>query len=301
MDHSSLPLIRVIPELTKALKQSPEVQFQVCNPDLGLGLYAGETLEVQGETLIHRPLQVWMDLADRLNCHFLTPQPAGHKITLRFRKRAEQKRDRTPSVDQEKYGAASAFQRIHKLEEPIFLLDALEALKSLSLPEGARILDLGVNSGKELQLFELAYPDLHQTFEVVGLDHSETALELAKNSFPQHHYLLADINQLPAGLGSFDLIFSIATLQSANIQIEPVFRSLLRHLRPQGAWVLAFPNSRCLAGEVSYGARMLNYRDPELSLMLKDVLFFKRYFQKHRYSVRITGKYDIFVTAKPVP
>ncbi|GGJ46466.1 methyltransferase type 12 [Deinococcus roseus] len=266
------------------------------NPDLAPGFYAGEQVVIGENTYLHHPLRVWLDLADRLECYMRVPERADPLLSITFQKKEPRKRDRTPSGDTEKYGAESEFQRIHKLEEPYFLLDMLEALRSLKLPSDARILDLGVNSGEELHLLDLAYPQ--NTFEVLGIDHSESALELAKSRFPGYLFLAADINALPADLGQFDLILSIGTLQSANIEVEPVFRRLLKHVKPAGHWILVFPNCRYSAGEISYGARMVNYRDPELSLLFKDVTFFRRYFQKHRYTTTITGKYEVVVTAR---
>lgn len=293
---SSTPLFLAISQLADQLDRRSSVTFRVLNPDPFLGHYAGEELLIGENTYLFHPLRVWMDLADRLDCYLLTPVKEGAFLSLTFQKKAAKQRDRTQSSNTEKYGAQSEFQRIHKLEEPCFLLDAIQALQSLNLPADARILDLGVNSGEELQLLDLACPE-HQ-FEVLGLDHSESALELARQRFPQHRFQVADINRLPEDLGQFDLILSIGTLQSANIEVEPVFRRLLKHVKPEGNWILAFPNSRYSGGEVSYGARMVNYRDPELSLLFKDVAFFRRYFQKHRYAVNVTGKYYILVTAR---
>ncbi|GEM48519.1 methyltransferase type 12 [Deinococcus cellulosilyticus NBRC 106333 = KACC 11606] len=270
--------------------------FRVLDPDPYLGHYAGEELEIGGQTFLFHPLRVWMDLADRLDCHMRVPERDGPFLKITFQKKETRQRDRTLSSNTEKYGAQSEFQRIHKLEEPYFLLDAIQALRSLDLPAEARILDLGVNSGEELRLLDLAYPGNH--FEVLGLDHSESALNIARGRFPQHRFQVADINALPEDLGTFDLILSIGTLQSANIEVEPVFRRLLKHIKLGGHWLLAFPNSRYSGGEISYGARMVNYREPELSLLFKDVAFFRRYFQKHRYSVNVTGKYYILVTAR---
>ncbi|WP_034343390.1 class I SAM-dependent methyltransferase [Deinococcus misasensis] len=296
MIFGSEPLFQVISEIQNKLLEAEKVSFQVLDPDPFLGHYAGETVKIGETPYLYHPLRVWMDLADRLDCHMQVPEKHPPFMKVTFQRRKSRGRDRTPSADPEKYGAHTEFQRIHKLAEPCFVLDALQALQSLNLPDGARVLDLGVNTAEELHLLNWAYPE--HTFEVLGIDHSESALQVARERFPEHQFRVADINHLPEDLGQFDLILSIGTLQSANIEVEAVFRRLLKHIKGGGHWLLGFPNCRYVDGEVSYGARMVNYRDPELSLLFKDVAFFRRYFQKHRYHVNVTGKYDMLVTAR---
>ena len=79
-------------------------------------------------------------------------------------------------------------------------------------------------------------------------------------------------------------------------------RDLLRNLvqnrlTERGALILGFPNSRYVDGEVVYGARMKNFRQAELSLLVKDLAFYKKYLQQHKFKVFITGKYDLLITA----
>ena len=64
-----------------------------------------------------------------------------------------------------------------------------------------------------------------------------------------------------------------------------------------GALLLSLPNSRYVDGEQLYGARMRNFSQPELSLLVKDLAFYRRYLQQHRRQVFITGKREILVTA----
>ena len=79
-----------------------------------------------------------------------------------------------------------------------------------------------------------------------------------------------------------------------------MFRALVReHLLDGGAFILGFPNCRYEAGDVVYGARMKNYREPDLSLLVKDLAYYRRYFQRHEYKVFVTGKYEVLLTAFP--
>ncbi|UCH26114.1 MAG: class I SAM-dependent methyltransferase [Trueperaceae bacterium] len=283
------------------------VSIAVPHPELGRGLYPGETTLHQGVLLRHRPLRVWLDLADRLGCRLSLPRAVSDThIRLDFEPLDP---DRSwhdhQSVDAtEKYGAGSVFQRIDKLEEASFLLDLLEALERVRLQPADRVLDLGVNSGGELAVFDLLDTALSSSLSFVGVDHSRTALALARERFPSktHTFLEADLNDLDElELGRFDLVISIGTLQSPGIDDRALLRSLVqRHLVTDGSLILGFPNSRYLDGELLYGAKMKNFSQPELSLLVKDLAFYRKYLHQHKFKVLLTGKYDLFVTAVPV-
>src|SRR5688572_27036853 len=102
-----------------------ELAFCVLDPDLGRGRYAGEHVEHAGERHVHRPLRAWLDLAERLELRLRTPV-ADHDglIRLRFERLDRDKRwqadhDVAPAA-RERYGAASGYARIAKLEDPGF-------------------------------------------------------------------------------------------------------------------------------------------------------------------------------------
>ncbi|HEY0190955.1 MAG TPA: class I SAM-dependent methyltransferase, partial [Kofleriaceae bacterium] len=157
-----------------------------------------------------------------------------------------------------------------------------------------RVLDLGVNTGDELRLIERAAPGAHG----VGVDHSASALAEARRRFPTFEFREADLGALAGlGLGRFDLVISLNTLQSAGIDDRAVLRQVVQdHLAPGGAVILGLPNSRYAGGEVSYGARMKNFREPELGLLIKDVAFYRKYLQQHDRQVFVTGKHYLLVT-----
>ncbi len=219
------------------------------------------------------------------------------ELTLR---RHDARAERTRDRHDERYGAHSEFQRVDKLEEPTFVQDALEALGRVPLAPGARVLHVGVGSGNELRLLDLAYPG--HALDVVGIDVSASALDLARTRFPRARFERVDANDLPdASLGRFDLIVCLSVLQSPGVDLDPVLRALRReHLAPGGSLLLGFPNGRYEGGRLTYGARLVNFRRPDLSLLVRDVAHVRRHLQKHDFRVFVTGRYEVLVTAVPV-
>ena len=275
---------------------APVITFDVLDPDLGRGRYAGELVEHAGESYRHRPLRVWVDLAERLGMRLLTPRARSPIIELRFERLDPDARLVTDDEldPTERYGAGSAFARISKLEDPGFVIDLREALARTNLPEHPSILDLGVNTGDELALIQREVP----AARFVGIDHSASAIAVARERFPAAELHVADLSSLPAlGLGRFDLVVSIGTLQSPGIDDRELVRRVVQeHLAPAGSVIFGFPNCRYGDGELEHGTRMLNYRQPELGLLVKDVAFYRKYLQQHGRRVFVTGKHYVFVT-----
>ena len=285
------PLSRILPAVRAALAGTGEVTFTVPDPDVGLGLYAGE-VTAQG---IHRPWQTWADLADLLGAHLLTPERVGEgRVCVRLRRYAN-----TPAPDAEGYGAAGDWGRVDKLEDPVFLFTLVEALRRVNPPAGGRVLALGVNAARELDALALAFPQ--RTFEMVGLDLDETALAVARRRHPQATFQVLDVTRLPApDLGRFDLVLALSLLQSPGIRQDVLLAALRRHhLTPTGGLILGFPNARYRDGFLSYGARLRNFARPDLSLLTADVTAARRGLQKHGFKVFVTGKYEVLVTAIP--
>ncbi len=306
----SLPVFRresmleVLAFVEHALATDDTVSFCVLDPDLGRGHYAGEQIEHAGERHVHRPLRVWLDLAERLGLRLRTPRAGAEGlIELRFERLARDAdlRKGSPEGDdaRERYGAASGYARIAKLEDAGFVIDLREAVQRARLGAAPRVLDLGVNTGDELAVIARHAPDL----QVVGVDHSSSALAVARSRFPGHRFLEADLGQLATlGLGVFDLVISLNTLQSPGVDDREVLRRIVQHhLAPGGAVILGLPNVRYLDGEPSYGARMKNFRQPELGLLIKDLAFYRKYLQQHGRQVFVTGKHTVLVTGVVSP
>ncbi|WP_426750524.1 class I SAM-dependent methyltransferase [Myxococcus sp. Y35] len=280
------------------------VSIEVPDPDLGRGCYPGEQVG-PGGTLVHRPLRSWCDLAEGLGCRLRTPRAVdGTHVSLTFERLGPEApwhvggEVEGGAPAQERYGAASAFARLRKLEDAGFLLPWLDALGRIRLPESARVLDLGVNRGDELAAFSWleGTPDVR----FVGVDHSASAIAEARARFPdaRHAFVVADLNALPEGLGRFHLVVSVGTLQSPGVDDHALLRKLVQeHLEPSSALLLGFPNSRFRDGEVVYGARVRNLREPDLSLLVKDLSFYRRYLHQHGFRTFLGGKYDLLLTA----
>jgi len=283
-------------DIVRWLEHAPELRFEVLDPDLGRGRYAGELVEHAGETYAHRPLRVWVDLAERLGLRLLVPRATTPPLVeLRFERLDRDARWAPPAdVDAtERYGAGSGFERLSKLEDPGFVIDLREALARVAPAPGARVLDLGCNTGDVLALVDALAPGM----QLAGVDHSASALAVAARRFPRAQLVLADLARLPAELGRFDLVVCVGTLQSGALDDRNLVRRVVQdHLAPDGAVIFGWPNCRYVDGEVEYGARVKNLREPELGLVVKDLAFYRKYLQQHRRHVYVTGKHYLLVT-----
>lgn len=305
---ASEPLTTIIAYVQARLAAgATTLRLRVLDPDLGAGRYPGERVQLDGREHLHRPLRVWVDLAERMGLRLGTPQPDGEglvRLELSVLDPAARWEPGEGVAVAEKYGAASGYQRISKLEDPGFVLDLADALERVGLGVGARVLDLGVNTGDELALMATLWPELGRSGSFVGVDHSESALAMARERLPdpRHCFVHSDLGQLPAlDLGApFDLVVSIATFQSPGVDDRTLLRHLVQQrLAPGGSLILGVPNCRYLDGEVIYGARTKNFRQPELSLAIAGVAYYRRYLQQHRRRVFVTGKHTLLVTAVP--
>jgi trans-aconitate methyltransferase len=141
-----------------------------------------------------------------------------------------------------------------------------------------------------------------ENLKLVGIDHSITAINEARNRFPTNNFYASDINDIDElNLGKFDLIISIGTLQSPSINYKLFLMNLVQnYLGINGAIILGFPNSRWIGGELIYGAMAPNYNYSEMSLLYNDVIFAKKYLQQKKFRVTITGREYIFLTATKI-
>ncbi|ARS40333.1 SAM-dependent methyltransferase [Sphingobacteriaceae bacterium GW460-11-11-14-LB5] len=101
----------------------------------------------------------------------------------------------------------------------------------------ARILDAGCGSGRNVQFF------LKQGFEVFGVDKDPQAIAALKqlaSGFGQglqaDHFMVAEVDELPFGESSFDLVISSAVLHFAkNLDhFEAMLSSMWRVLKKDG-------------------------------------------------------------------
>ncbi len=304
----NLPLTDIATILTQELqgKVAHEiVEFKVLNPDIATSTYNGKSITVKDEVAIYRGYQTWLDLAHILKCRMLTPKVLDeHFILMRYEKLQNDSFHATNANTEEKYGVESIFSEIHKNEEAGFLHYFTQALQNAKLSSRKRILNLGINSGDEFDIIKKSLENF-EDYELVGIDYCASAIQEAQKKFHDDKNIQLfehDINELSSlKLGKFDLIISIGTLQSSNLNYKQLLQSIVQNqLSRKGALILAWPNCRWIDGEMIYGAMMKNYNFSEMSNLYSDVIFAKKYLQQKKFRVTITGKDYIFVTATSI-
>lgn len=306
LDVSELSMQEIMVLLKYKLKTTNSVHFSVVNPDICVNNYAGQQISVAGADVTCRPLRAWVDLAGLLMCRMNVPEYLDRdRVLIEFVK-LEIKNSFHADSDSysEKYGADSHFADISKGEEPTFLWAYLFALDSVDILHRRQVLNLGINSGDELSVIKRHVGNEFDNMEFVGIDYCKSAIELASDTLNEDNVNLIchDINELDAlNIGKFDLIISIGTLQSTTINMKLLVMSLVQnYLSHGGAIILGFPSSRWLDGELVYGAMAPNYGYPELSLVIKDIYWVKKYLQQHKFRVTITGREYLFLTATKI-
>ena len=305
-NQEMLQIITTLQEKLTSLNAKEVVEFEVLNPDFCSSIYAGNIVLIDNNEYIYRGYKAWIDLAQILHCKMLTPiTKSSNKVVIRYEKlNADDSFHKSITDKEEKYGAESIFNEIHKNEEPAFLAHYLKALQNVNINKRIRVLNLGVNSGDEFEIIQ-EYATGFENLELIGIDYCPSAINLAKEKFKEFKnisFYTHDINDLESlNLGKFDLIISIGTLQSSNLEFNPLFMSIVQNqLKREGAMILGFPNCRWIDGEMIYGARVKNYSFSEMGLLYKDVIFCKKYLQQKKFRVTVTGKDYIFITATSI-
>jgi len=303
---TSEPLLHIANVIREALQEGV-VEFEVVSPNVSADLYAGEPLDSNGVSVRYRSFHTWMELAEGLSAILERTEPLGDGfVRLRMRSLRPQENWHemaSSSGDTEKYGTESAFARTSKLEMPSFFLPFLEGLDFINLPKSARILSLGVNQGEELALIQRFCDERGESaVELVGIDHSASAIQAARsqNDGASFRFHVADIQELDdLDLGRFDLVVSINTLHSPALDGHEVFQRVVQqYLTPNGGVMVGVPNSRHIDHQLMYGARMKNFSTPDLSVLWKEVGFYRRYLHQHGFQVRLLGKHTVLVAGR---
>ncbi len=246
-----------------------------------------------------------VDIAQILYCKVLPPKIIDEKNIILFQKLDHNNSFHNNTNDiEDKYGSTSSFSTIDKTSQPSFMVHYLKALESVGINTRIRVLNLGVNSGDEFEVIK-KYSQNFTNLELVGVDYCASAIQKAQEKFKDDSNVVfkeADINKLEElNLGKFDLIITIGTLQSTNIDFNKTVMNIVQnYLNKDGAMIMGFPNCRWIDGEMIYGARVKNYNYSELSNLYKDVNFCKKYLQQKKFRVTITGKDYIFLTATSI-
>jgi hypothetical protein len=300
-------MYEIVLYLERELKINNEIFIEVLNPDLEKDYYAGEKVILEDNEFVYRSFKAWCDLAELLFCKLLIAELKVNTIILKFKKldKIDSFHKDINTEQNEKYGEESTFFRINKNEEPAFLYAYMNALKNVKIEEKQNILNLGINKADEFELIKnLLDEDTFSKISLVGIDYSKSAIEFAKNRFPQENltFYNHDINKLDElNLKKADLLISIGTLQSSGLNFKLLFMDLIQnYLEDKGSIILGFPNCRWINGETIYGAKAANYSYSEQSVLYKDVYFCKKYLQQKKYRVTLTGKNYLFLTATSI-
>lgn len=303
---TSEPLSDILAWAHRTLKDSPSITLEVLNPDIERGSYAGEHITVNGAEYLYRSYKAWSDLGELLFCRMLTPKAVSeHTVAITYEKLDLSDSFHYSDAREEKYGTASRFAAIHKNEEPAFLSPYLRALRSVYVGQRLRILNLGINTGDEFDLIrQMLSREEYAALELTGIDFSESAITVARGRFTEGNatFYVHNINDLASlNLGRFDLIITIGTLQSSTLEFKSLFASLVQeYLTKEGAIILGFPNCRWMGGEMIYGAKAPNYPYSEMSILVKDIYYCKKYLQQKKFRVTLTGKDYLFLTATKI-
>jgi 2-polyprenyl-3-methyl-5-hydroxy-6-metoxy-1,4-benzoquinol methylase len=270
-------------------------------------LRAGEIIELKLKHDFVEELgyKAFVDLAQIFFLKMLTPQINVDEIILKFQKLNEEKSFHKELHSSEKYGLESEFFNIDKNKQFSFLYYYKKALEFIDVKSKKSILNLGVNKGDEfLVIQKMLKKDEFNSKKIIGIDYSQSVIKYAKKEFNKTNinFINHDINNLDElNIGKFDLIISIGTLQSSNINFNERFMDIYQnYLEKDGSIILGFPNCRWIDSEMIYGAKAPNYSFSELSLVLKDIHFTKKYLQQKKYRVIITGKDYFFLTARKI-
>lgn len=297
-------LLDVGARIAEALATVPpggSIWFTAPDPDRP-GVYDGEP--VDGGR--HRSLAGWVHLAEHLGAALRTPRSVGGgRVVIGMRRldpEASWQRRSAPSGDPEKYGAESGFSRVHKFEEAPFLYGFARAVAFVDPPPGARVLAVGCNRGDELAVLERLRPGL----ACHGVDHAASAIDDARRAHPHMGFTVGDLALLDAPplstLGRFDLVMALNVLHSPSLDGKAILQRLVsEHLTPDGAVIVGLPNVRYVDHGLRYGAQVKGFSHPELSVMIRDAAYYRRYLARHRFRVMITGQHTVFVSARALP
>jgi trans-aconitate methyltransferase len=301
LDTTSLSLLALVELCSQKLREQSEVSLCAIDPDTQPIPYSGEFISGS----YHRNWKTWLELAESLNARMTTAEKIFEdKVSFKLVSLDSASSWHTEAPKgTEKYGMKSDYAKVDKREDPFWVRDYRAALGSLKLTPQQKILSLGVGRGDELSVFKPWFPELEPSLSFVGLDHCASAIAQAQKIFPSPNYHFEErdlLTEWDKGR-DFDVLISIATLQCSGFEGKSVFRSWYQQaLKPNGSLILGFPCCRYVDGQVISGPKVKNFKDPEWSLLMKDIAYFSRYLTSHKKRVVLTGRNTLFLTATPV-
>ena len=276
------------------LRPGDFLECDALDPDVSAHHFDGERVGIDR----YRSWAGWAEIAEALDCVLATPQiqhPGRVVVRLRVLDRGATWHSAAPSGDPEKYGAASAFARIDKFEEPHFALGFARALGYLKLPDAPDVLSVGVHQGAELGAVDACFG---RAGKRIGVDHSATALAAARARYsdPRFTFIDADLRaplpEAPALGTGVDALIAINTLHSPTLDGPAVFRRLVKtHLRQRGGVILGFARCRYVEHQRRFGAT-------KPGQILRDIAAYRRYLNQHGFTSMVLGKHTVLVAAR---
>lgn len=300
------------------LKQGACFEYFARNPDEVLEQantrpWPGERVRIDDQEEIYRPLRQHLELLRLFGFRLKIPRPipssspgdAGflHMSAVKDEVAVPHlepvQNDNLIQRCDEKYGPQSPYRRFNRLEEPEIVDDLLYGLRSMGLKDGDRVLGLGSNDGRELQLFErIGLKDL----QLIGIDASEAATKEAGEHFqsPKHRFITEDLGALSQlNLKPVQGLLMLNVLQCTTVNRDKLLSDLKPLFGERCAVLVSLPNNHFLSSDVA--RRPLSRKDPrhDRSPLLKDLRFLSRYFYRTPFkTITCFGSYDSFLLAR---
>ena len=313
-DLSLIELRRIFRDARAALPLGGRLGLRAVDPELPCRLdprpRPGETFEFRGRRCRHRSLRQLHELF-QLHGFRMQPsdplpedpelrlfvgvldedpeRPADHRAgsrTLGAGARADSGAEGEAARRCERdYGPDSVWRRLDRLEEPEMLDDLLYAAARMTLEPGARVLSLGCNDGRELEIFAAVG---RTGLAFTGLDLSEGAIARARQRFPEeaHDFRVVDLAELAKQrLEPFDAVLILNTLQCTAVDRDSLLRDLSPLLAPRCAVLISIPNSHF--GQHDLLRRPLSRRDPrhDRSAVARDLRYLSRWLFRAGFRV----------------
>jgi SAM-dependent methyltransferase len=186
-------------------------------------------------------------------------------------------RPERPVADPAFPGEYRPFDNVHARNGLQALVEIPLMIRTLRLPRGVRMLEIGCGRGVALPVLY----DRLEPSELVGLDLDASLLAEAQarvwRTGTEATLVEADVRDLPFESGRFDLVIDFGTCYHASDTVDgrrAALREVSRVLRGGGLFVHETPAAQRLAHPVRSLGRALPWRDvPELSLERSAVLW----------------------------
>lgn len=101
--------------------------------------------------------------------------------------------------------------------------------------ENKKILMLGCGTGEESKLLEAFGADVNN---LVGIDLSSKSIEIAKKTYPNVEFVVADMNELPFLDNTFDFVYSSLTIHYNGTPLK-AYEEVYRVLKPGGEFLFS--------------------------------------------------------------